>query len=346
MLPAPAPRTDDPWLVDARDYPFGAPLEDQLRFLVRFAILAPSTHNSQPWRFRVTDDAVEVWADPGRALPRIDPTRRQLLMSCGAALFHLRIGIRRFGSVDRVDYLPDPARPELLARIRRGRPIRPLARDVELFAAIPARRTNRGPFLTRPVGAIESDLLEREVAAEGAWMIRLHPHDKLAVAHLIAEADRKQLADRAFRRELTRWLVPRGDRRRDGIPMVKKDVPSALPFAGPALLRTFDVGGGVAAREQELATLSPMLAVLGTDLDEPRDWITAGEAMEAALLRATALGLGVSFLNQAIEEPELRPPIGRAARPTGFAQLILRFGWGEEVAPTPRRPLEEVLIAT
>jgi hypothetical protein len=86
-----------------------------------------------------------------------------------------------------------------------------------------------------------------------------------------------------------------------------------------------------------------MLAVLGTETDQPRDWIAAGEAMEAALLRATAVGLGASFLNQAIEEPELRAPISRAARPAGVAQLILRFGWGDPVAPTPRRPIEDVV---
>jgi nitroreductase len=344
MMPAPAAGADDPWSVDPRDYPLGAPFREQLRFLLRFAILAPSTHNTQPWRFRlVGDDAVEVWADAERALPRIDPARRQLFMSCGAALFHLRIGMRRFGSLDVVEYLPDPRHPDLLARLRRGRPVRPDARAIDLFDAIPRRRTDRGPFAPRPIGAEDGEQIVREAATEGAWMQRLHPHDKLAVALLVASGDRKQLADPAFRRELSRWLVPRGSRRRDGIPMVKKDVPTALPIAGLALLRTFDVGGGVAAREQELATRSPMLAVLGTELDEPRDWITAGEGMEAALLRATALGLGASFLNQAIEEPELRGPIGRAARTTGVAQLVLRFGRGGEVAPTPRRPLDDVV---
>jgi nitroreductase len=345
MLSASAAEAGDPWALDASDYPLGGSGAEQLRFLVRAAILAPSTHNTQPWRFRIVgDDTVEVWLDSRRSLTRIDPAGRQRLMSCGAALFHLRVGLRRFGARDQVEYLPEPAQPELVARVRRGVAIPPPGRDLDLFGAIRRRRTNRAPFLTRPIAPDLSDELIAEAAAEGAWLVRLHPHDKLEVAWLIETADRKQFADPTFREEMARWLVPRGSDRRDGIPMVRKDLPSALPLAGLALLRRFDLGSGIAARERELATGSPMLAVLGTGLDGPHDWIAAGEAMEAVLLRATHLGLAASFLNQAIEEGELRDPIARAASTRGFAQLILRFGWGAEIAPTPRRGLDEVLF--
>jgi hypothetical protein len=334
---------EDPWSIDPSCYPRDARGAEQLHFLLQFALLAPSTHNSQPWRFRIVDDdTVEVWSDPTRWLRRIDAAGRQLAMSCGAALFHLRLAVRRYGYADEVEYAPERSRPDLLARVRRGRRIAPTARDVELFAAILRRRTYRGPFLKRPVSAALSDALIREAAIEGAWLVRLHPHDKLDVAAIIASADRRQLGDPVFRSELGEWLRPRGSRRRDGIPMVRKDVPTALPVVGPALLRAFDLGEGVAARERDLALQSPVVAVLGTELDEPRDWVTAGEAMESVLLRATHLGLAASFLNQAVEERDLRRPIGAAARTWGVPQLILRFGWGGEVATTPRRSVDEV----
>src|SRR6188768_4307216 len=134
------------WQLEPTDYPFAAPGAVQLRFLTRFAILAPSTHNTQPWRFRIVDDdTIELWLDRRRSLPRIDPAGRQRWMSCAAALFHLRLGVRRFGRLDEVEYLPDPAQPDLVARLRRGREIRPQPRDLELFDAILRRRTNRGP---------------------------------------------------------------------------------------------------------------------------------------------------------------------------------------------------------
>jgi nitroreductase len=262
-------------VVLATQYPFTSPGADQLRFLVGCAALAPSTHSTQPWRFRIVDDdEVEVWADATRAIPRIDPVGRQRLISCGAALLHVRIGLRRFGWRDEVDYLPEPGAPELVARVRRGGMLRPPPRDVELFDAIPRRRPRRGPFLPRPVSAEHAAALIREAAIEGAWMEQVQSDDGLAGALLV---------------EVRRSAEPRWWRE-------------------PALAR------------------SPMLAVLGTDLDEPRDWIAAGEAMEAALLRATCLGMTASFLFQAVEVPTLRGSIGRAAGRGGFAQLILRFG--------------------
>jgi hypothetical protein len=337
------PDPQSPWTVDPASYPRHARGAEQLHFLLRFALLAPSTHNSQPWRFRIVDDdTVEVWSDPTRWLRRIDAAGRQLAMSCGAALFHLRLAVRRFGHVDDVEYLPDRSRPDLVARIHRGRSIVASTRDLELFDAIVRRRTYRGQFAPRPVSEALSEALIREAGREGAWLVRLHPHDKLDVARVIASADRRQLGDPVFRSELGQWLRPRGSRRRDGIPMARKDVPTALPLVGPALLRAFDLGDGVAARELDLATQSPVLAVLGTELDEPPDWVTAGEAMEAVLLRATQLGLAASFLNQAIEERDLRRPIGEASRAWGVPQLILRFGWGADVSATPRRGVEEV----
>ncbi|MCB9559090.1 MAG: hypothetical protein H6709_22320 [Kofleriaceae bacterium] len=332
------------WDVATDEVAHDTPLPELLRTLVRYAILAPSTHNTQPWRFRVTGDAIEVWSDPGRILPRIDPTHRQLLMSCGAALFNLRIALRRHGHADDVDLLPSATHPDLLAVLRSRGPITPTERDEALFAAIPRRRTSRAAYLPRPVSAVIADELAHDAGAEGAWLCRLHPHDKLAVADLVATADRKQFADPAFRDELARWLVPRGSGRRDGIPMIKKDVMTAIPLAATLLVRSFDRGGGIAAREAELATASPLLAVLGTDLDDPSDWLAAGQAMQAVLLRATSVGLSASFLNQALEEAEIRPRVGDAARRHGYPQLVLRFGVGPEVPPTPRRPLAEVMF--
>ena len=342
VTPAPV-AIRDPWIVDERGFPRAASIPEVLMWLLRFAILAPSTHNTQPWRFRVRDDGVELWADRGRALARIDPDGRQLVMSCGAALFNLRIAMRRFGLADRVAYFPDRRQPDLLARLQPGGEVQPDHRDLALFAAIPRRHTNREPFLEAPVSQEIADELTRESAIEGAWLERLHPDHKLEVAAVVASADRQQLADPSFRREMARWLVHRGSRRKDGIPMVKKDVATAVPLASTLLIRTFDRGSGVAAREQDLAVRSPVLAVLGTDHDEAPDWLAAGEAMQATLLRATHVGLSASFLNQAIEEQALRPRIAAAAGRPGFPQLVLRFGYGPMITPTPRRPVEDVI---
>jgi Nitroreductase family len=316
----------------------------QLHFLLRYAILAPSTHNSQPWKFRVGDDSIEIWSDSTRILERIDPDRRQLFMSCGAALANLRIAMRRFGNGDLVTYLPRPQRPDWLATIRLGAPHQVTERELALCTTILQRRTNREPYADRPISELLADEILAAAERPGAWMVRLHPHAKLEIAEVVAQADQQQLGDPTFRAEFAQWLAPRGSRRRDGIPATKKDLPTALPLAATLILRRFDIGAGVAARERELATNSPMLTVLGTDEDTPLAWLIAGEAMQDALLTATHLGVSASFLNQAIEEPALRLRVADATGRAGVPQLIMRWGYGPEIEPTPRRSLEDVVM--
>src|SRR5919201_2577298 len=119
---------------------------DKLRFLVRYAVLAPSSRNTQPWLIKVQDDTVELYADRTRAQPVIDPADREMFIGCGAALMYLRIAIRRFGYTDEVVEYPDPRDPDLLARVRLGEAREVGLEDKLLFEAIPRRHTNRNLF--------------------------------------------------------------------------------------------------------------------------------------------------------------------------------------------------------
>ncbi len=145
----------------------GFPLE-QLAYLLRYAVRAPSSHNTQPWRFRLFDDAVELYADRTRALPVVDHDDRELVISCGASLLTLRTAIRHYGFEDDVQLLPDEREPDLLARIRLGAPRPPKFEEKHLFWAIAKRHTNRHSFDDRevPTGLVEE--LERAAADEGA----------------------------------------------------------------------------------------------------------------------------------------------------------------------------------
>lgn len=332
------------WSVREEDHPRRDPMA-QLEHLVRYAILAPSTHNSQPWRFRVRSDlAIEVWSDSSRMLERIDFDRRQLFMSCGAALANLRVAMRRFGNSDLVEYLPAPQRPDWLATLYLGPEHTVSERDRQLCAAIPLRRTNYKPYVARAVSEAIAEQILAAVSQSGCWMVQLGWAEKLAVADAVARADRHQLADPRFRAELAEWLAPRGSRRADGVPMERKDVPTTLPLAAPMIVRHVDFGERAAERDGERATSSPMLTVLGTEEDSPLAWLLAGESMQEALLTATHLGLSASFLNQAIEEPGLRARVAKLTGHSGFPQLIMRWGYGPSIAPTPRRPLPDVMM--
>lgn len=337
------PRLDS-WNVEESDYPAGRPDAEKMLFLLRYAMLAPSSHNTQPWRFRIRDGAAELFADRGRRLPVVDPDGRELTISCGAALFFLRLAVRHFGRQAVVEPFPDREELDLLARVRLGPPQPPAPDEEILFEAIPKRRTNRGPFGTkRPPGWLLSAL--GEVAAdEGAWLRRVEGEElRHAVAALVSEGDRLQLADREFRTELAHWLHPNRSHTRDGIPGYALGFGNLASYMGPLVVRTFDTGRGQAARDRHLAEGSPVLAVLGTDEDTVPAWLQAGQALARVLLRARSENVWAAFLNQPVEVTELRPRLA-ALLGGGWPQLLLRMGYGAEPVPTPRRPLSEVMI--
>ena len=335
----------DPWNVSADDFPTEGGSDEKLWFMLKYAVLAPSNHNTQPWRFRIVGPEVELYADLTRSLPVLDPHRRELIISCGAALFHLQTAMRYFGFGSQVDVFPDPDDPTLLARVQLGFRHDTETEDILLFNAIPKRRTNRFPYQQDSVPEALLALLQNAAAAEGAWLQIIEGEEaRYALADLVAEADRVQWSNKSFRRELSEWIHPSRTDRSDGIPGYAQGVGNFMDYAGPFVIRTFDVGRGKAAKDREIALFSPALAVLGTESDTPRDWLKAGQALARVLLRARIEDVCASFLNQPIEVDPIRTKVQNVLGRPGIPQLVLRLGFGLDIKPTPRRKIEELLI--
>ena len=186
---------------------------------------------------------------------------------------------------------------------------------------------------------------DRQTLSEDAWLRFVREEElKHAIADLIAEGDRWQWANKAFRQELASWVRPNGSVARDGIPGYAQGIDDLLSYTRPLVVRTFDMGDGQAAKDHEIATGSPALGVLGTEGDGPREWMAAGQALARVLLRARVEDVWASFLNQPIEAPYLRMKLRAAIGERGFPQTILRFGFGKNLRPTPRREVAAVLI--
>ena len=333
------------WDVSASDFPTGSGADEQLQFLLNFAVLAPSSHNTQPWLFQIQGHEVDLIADLNRSLPVVDPDNRELIISCGAALNHLTIAARYFGFSSRIEMFPEPEYPDLLARFSLGTPCESRAEDVLLFAAIPKRRTNRLPFRPDPVPEALLNVLSQYAERAGAWLHVFTDEDtRFQVADLVSEADRAQWRDKHFRRELAAWLTPNNSDRRDGIPGYAQGIGGLNSEAEAFVVRTFDLGNRRAARDREVALNSPVLAVLGTDTDTRHDWLNAGQALATILLRARVEDVWASFLNQAVEVPATRDGLSQLTGKNGAAQVLLRLGFGVEVKPTPRRPVPDVLL--
>lgn len=344
----PTRAADDPRAIRAADFPVDGDWRAKVRFLLAYAVLAPSGHNTQPWLFRFADDGVEVIADRSRALAVVDPHDRELTISCGAAAGTFEIAARAFGLVVTVE----PARPQgadgllALMRIEDGEP--PSGEERRLFEAIARRRTDRGAYAP---DAPDPATLGRIAGEAARFGVELRPladaPARERIADLVAEGDRLQFADPHFRRELAAWVHWRRSVTRDGIWAESFGVPAAVAPASRLVVRTFDLGAGIAAGDaRKIREGSPVLAVLATGGDGEADWFATGRALARVLLALTAEGLAHSYLNQPIETEALRPRLKEAAGVGGLPQLLLRIGRGTGKPPAPsiRRPVEEVLI--
>ena len=181
---------------------------DQVASLLTAASRAPSLHNSQPWRFLVRRQVIELWADSERRLPAADPTGREQRLACGAALFNLRLALHGLGIRPLVTLHADGERPDLLASVRFGgrRPPKPVQR--QLLAAVPSRRTNRLPFTDEPVTSGERAALHKAAMEEGAWLHMVEDQrERSSLARLTAEAHALQRADPAYQAEVGRWMA-------------------------------------------------------------------------------------------------------------------------------------------
>ncbi|MCG3754150.1 hypothetical protein [Amycolatopsis sp. Poz14] len=313
--------------------PAGQLSADQVTSVLRSATLAPSTHNTQPWLFSSGPAGIEVHADLDRTLPVADPDRRELLLSCGAALFNLRTAIHAAGFHPATTLLPRRSDPDLLAVVRPRAAATVDPRLAALAKAIPRRHTNRTPFTAKPVPGGTLGALRHAAEIEHAWMPQLDDGQLAGLKELVRESHRIQLNDPAFLAEWQRW-TGRGRENRDGVPFAAGGETAA---DDAWVLRDF--GDGTRA-----PGATPTVVVIGTFADEPIDRLRAGQAMQRVLLTATADGIDASFISQPVEVPAIRARLRDLLGGGLWPQIVLRLGYGTPVAWTPRRALEDVLF--
>jgi nitroreductase len=334
----------DPWQVAESDWPAAGDPAAKLAFAVHYAVLAPSGHNTQPWRFRPHGDRIEILADRSRALPVVDPADRALVISCGAALGLLHLALHRFGHAGAVEILPDPAEPDLMARVGLGGAHSPTPEELRRFAAIPHRHSARGAHTVAPLPTtLAPALLAIAAAREVELALVVDTAARERVAALVEAGDRAQFADPAFRAELADWIRARGLGARDGMSARGFGLPDLASPLFALAIRHLDLGAAVGAQDSTRAAAAPALMLLATPADAPPDWLAAGQALALLLLEATAAGVRAAFLNQPIEVPALRPRLREASGVAGVPQLLLRLGLAPEAAASARRDAAEVV---
>ena len=324
----------------------------ELTIAVERALRAPSVHNTQPWHWRIEDDAVQLHADWTRHLVATDPDRRDLILSCGAALHHLLVALAARGLEAQVDRLPDLDDSGHLATVTL-RPGAGLPADRALVSAINRRRTDRRRMSHRPVPPEHVRLLSEHAQRAGALLI---PATETALRKrlgaALADAAAQQHWTPGYPTELELW-TRRYAGARDGVPGTNIAQPP-VGAAGAAPLRQFAHGRLDQPQPQpgqEAGTDASELLVIGTPGDDTADRLRAGEATSAVLLAATTLGLASTPLSQAVEVDATRRAIQRdVLHIPEHPQLVLRIGWpaahAAEIPPTPRRDLRSVLLTS
>jgi nitroreductase len=326
--------------------PDGGPDSGTVRRAIALASRAPSVHNTQPWRWRAGDASVHLFADWSRQVPATDPDGRDLVISCGAALHHVRVALAAFGWATTVHRVPNPADPAHLAAIELS-PAEPTEDQVTLSAAIERRRTDRRRLSSWPVSAGDLQQICGAAAAAGALgVVVTDPAALFQLNGAIAQAAIIHDNDPAYTLELALW-TGRGRGGHDGI--LAASIPRTAPRTANrddhlrSGLRAFP-GGSLEQPPGKRYDQRTYLLVIATSSDDVLSRLRAGEAASAALLTATRLGLATCPLSQPLEISGTRRLIrDDVLGGTAVPQLLLRMGWPPTWAsPLPRSPRRDV----
>jgi hypothetical protein len=372
----------EPWNISEDEFPIEGSMYEKLKFFLRYAILAPSIHNTQPWAFSIaSNDIIELYADKTRSLPVLDPIGRQLIISCGIALGYLQVTISHFGYKYKTELLPPTNEKKkdkhLLAKISidgysgngfndnndkiqkcNNTQVNSLQKEDNdsLFEAIPKRRTNRFKFDDKNIPDIllagfyyiinkYPQYQRQQVHQAPIWLhIADEIDDKNELAELVAQGNHILLSDKHFTRELIKWanLNKNGRGKRGGTSRREFGITNFISKVKPYL----QISKKRKENDYWLAATSSALAILGTYSDGPIDWINTGIALTNILLLASFENVSCCFLNQPIQVPDLRPKLlDVIGKDDGVPQILLGIGYNRhETEPSPRRSIEEVLL--
>jgi hypothetical protein len=319
-----------------------------VHFAVEAAVHAPSVHNIQPWWFGSGDLGISIHADAERQLRLADPDGREVMISCGAAVFTTRVALRYLGVTPDVRVLPEPDLPNLVARVSWRAAPPPEPYEQRLYAEIRRRHTHRGGFDGRPVPEQLLAALRTEAAREGAGLTLVTDENRQgALAATVEAAEYALRMDGPRAREAAHWAPAPGSSRRDGV--VAVSYPARPDHTEPHFpARDFAHGHGWgrpgAGRPGAAAHSAGAVGLLTTSTDAPADWIRAGQSLQRMLLCASSNGAAVALHSQPLEMPLLRAFIREQISAGAWPQMVLRIGTTSQESASVRRPVEEVLL--
>ncbi|MFH1353819.1 MAG: hypothetical protein ABIH36_00865 [bacterium] len=311
------------------------------------AILAASAHNTQPWKFKVGDNYVDIFVDWDRHLKVSDPTLRQLYISIGCAAANILIAARYWEHQTQVTYFPEgESKDKPAARITCLKTEGTVDnRTAALFTAIESRRTDRHIYDSQPLTNEERAVLP---TASSNAVILVEDKDKIEqIASLTEESTFRTLSRRDFKGELSHWVRNNWTYQHDGMPGYAMGVPAPLSLLSPIMVRLAPIHKQEGPKTREQMNSSSAVAVIVSKTDTLTDWIKAGQNLEQVWLEATAAHLSAAPLVAAIEAgQDTRAKLQEILGISLYPHSIIRIGHTEHkpLRSSPRRTIEECLV--
>jgi Nitroreductase family len=311
---------------------------------VRYATLAPSGHNTQPWTFRAAGDRITILPDISRRTPVVDPDDHHLFVSLGCAAENLVLASRARGRPGEINFDPSNG-GSVVIDLGDG-----AAAPSPLFDAIPKRQSSRGDYDGKPVSNPELQALTAAAAVPGVDLVLMTDRPQIdRVRDLVIAGNTAQMADNAFVRELRSWMrfSPRQALRTgDGLFSATTGNPILPAWLGPTF---FDLAIKAQTENDKYARQiesSAGIAIFVAQMEDHEHWVLAGRAAQRFALQATALALKCAFINQPVEVARLRPELAALiGLPGRRPDLVMRYGYGPSLPYSARRPVEGTMLS-
>ncbi|MFH0961912.1 MAG: nitroreductase family protein [archaeon] len=346
-------RTTKRRIVSELDFPASATEEEKIKFLLEYAILAPSAFNTQPWKFKIEGARISFLGNFETGLKAADSERRQAHVSLGATVANFLVAADRFGVPAAAEFPSEGFAGAIVtlnfgalhnneehAKVSGGAGS---AFTPEIFGAIPTRRTSRGLFRMESIPEdVISHLASAVVGGDGILLSLVTGEEpKRNIGEILKGAQTKLGESREYRQEVSRWVRSAYSKKLDG---------AVCGFSGPLsilnsrIAKTFHFWKREAENLGSRFSPAPLVCVLSTETDLRQAWVRTGLALQLMALTAASIGYETETSFAPADVPEFRTQLKEIVGQPGFPQAVVRIGSAERLSsPTPRKPVGEFL---
>ena len=320
---------------------------EKILFLLEYAIRAPSTHNSQPWLFKVKNSSCEVYFNPAKKLPEADTTMRDLFISIGCCVENLIIAAQSFGVYDSHSILFDK-KTRKIAEVRFNIISRKnIHLDEKCINAILTRSNRRGFYSNRKITNALIIKLNKSAKEFGELqydaVIKRRLREKIVA--LTATGLGLAYKNYQFRFEMSRWFIPNNSQRKEGIPGYAINFPLLISMIFPFVVRFIDIGPIVSKLNKKSMISAPLISVISIKNESKEKWVNVGMLAQKQIIDLKKEGISSAVYVASIEMGDLRSQLKKILGLRDEPQFLFCSGYMSGCARlTPRHSVISKLI--